>query len=197
MKAHQNMTLKELREYVRTNKLNKIVQLKMNKPALIVGLKKIDHWEEVEKKKRVVTKLQSKGLLQIGKKPDKPARIDTSNKNKGKVLKSEPKKELSKKEIVKQFKKELGKLLHRTLQSNTKNYPDFGTAMNFPNKIGDKVSLEDAEPKIKEIESALSKELLDKLRVLFIAGKGSNDAELLYDFKTKKVIFTKDNKKKK
>jgi len=197
MKAHQNMTLKELREYVRTNKLNKIVQLKMNKPALIVGLKKIDHWEEVEKKKRVVTKLQSKGLLQIGKKPDKPARIDTSNKNKGKVLKSEPKKELSKKEIVKQFKKELGKLLHRTLQSNTKNYPDFGTAMNFPNKIGDKVSLEDAEPKIKEIESALSKELLDKFRVLFIAGKGSNDAELLYDFKTKKVIFTKDNKKKK
>ena len=89
MKAHQNMTLKELRDYVRTKKLNKIVQLTMSKPALIEGLKKIDHWEDVEKKKR--TRL-AKGVLQVGKKPDKPQRIDTSNKNKGMVLKSEPKK---------------------------------------------------------------------------------------------------------
>ena len=101
MKAHQNMTLKELRDYVRTKKLNKIVQLTMNKPALIEGLKKIDHWEDVEKKKRTVTKLQSKGVLQIGKKPDKPQRIDTSNKNKGMVLKSQPKKKAPKKKAPK------------------------------------------------------------------------------------------------
>ncbi len=98
MKAHQNMTLKELRDYVRTKKLNKIVQLTMNKPALIEGLKKIDHWEDVEKKKRT---RPGKGVLQIGKKPDKPARIDTSNKNKGMVLKSQPKKETPKKKAPK------------------------------------------------------------------------------------------------
>lgn len=88
------MTLKELRDYVRTHKLNKPdVRLGMNKPELIAGLKKIRHWEERPKVKKTNTKLQSKGVLQIGKKPKESQRIDTTNKNKGKVLKSEPKKE--------------------------------------------------------------------------------------------------------
>ncbi len=96
MKAHQNMNLKELRDYVRANKLNKAkVRLGMNKSEMISALKKIDHWEEQPKVKKTNTKSQSKGVLQVGKKPDKPQRIDTSNKNKGKVLKSEPPKVLS------------------------------------------------------------------------------------------------------
>jgi len=60
MKAHQNMNLKELRDYVRANKLNKAkVRLGMNKSEIISSLKKIDHWEEQPKVKKVKKVLKS------------------------------------------------------------------------------------------------------------------------------------------
>ena len=137
------------------------------------------------------------------------ARADKARAPKA-VPKPAPKKEAPKKapakdkaSIRKQLKKELGKLLTRNILSNTKNYPQFGTAMNIPPRpedkyqfFGDRVTLKDVEPKIKAIKEALSKELLDQFRVQFISGAKSNDAELLYDFKTDTIIYTQDNKKK-
>ena len=119
----------------------------------------------------------------------------------GQSTKSKPK---PKTDVKKELKKDLGKLLTRTLQSKTKNYPQFGTAMNIPKRSedkvyfgGDSVTLKDVEPKIKQIKEALSKELLDQFRVLFVSGVNTEDFELLYDFKSDKVVYIKDNKIKK
>lgn len=52
-KPNQNMTLTEMRSYVRSHKLNHPdVKIKMKRSELIAGLKKAGHWEEVAKKPR-------------------------------------------------------------------------------------------------------------------------------------------------
>lgn len=128
-----------------------------------------------------------KGKLQIGKLPAKL-----------KIDKSKPlgKKIGMKKDLIvntgKLFREALGKLLTKPLKSNTTNYPDYGTIMSVPS---DKVTLKNVASKIKKIEEALPKELLDKFRVLFQSGKDLSNAQLLYDFKTKKIIFQKDNER--
>ena len=52
-KPNQNMTLTEMRSYVRSHKLNHPdVKIKMKRSDLIAGLKKAGHWDDVAKQKR-------------------------------------------------------------------------------------------------------------------------------------------------
>jgi len=89
-KPNANMTLTEMRSYIRTHKLNHPeVKLGMKRAQLIAGLKKAGHWQEVSKQKR--TREKQKGTLSIGQKPKTSARVNTGNIAKGKVLKSKPK----------------------------------------------------------------------------------------------------------
>ena len=169
---------------------------------------RLPFWDE--HKYELIKKPEAPAFVEVDLKEFDKARADKARAPKA-VPKPAPKKEAPKKapakdkeSIRKQLKKELGKLLTRNILSNTKNYPQFGTAMHIPPRpedkyqfFGDRVTLKDVEPKIKAIKEALSKELLDQFRVQFISGHGSNDAELLYDFKTDTIISTQDKKKKK
>ena len=49
-KPNRNFTVPQLKDYVRTHKLNKPeIRLSMRKADLIAGLKKHGHWEEKDK----------------------------------------------------------------------------------------------------------------------------------------------------
>jgi hypothetical protein len=102
-KPHSQMTLPQLKEYIRTHKLNKPeVRLGMKKADMVAGLKKIGHWDYSKDKnrpkpapKKAPPKKEpkyphDKGKGTIGKAlPQK--RVSTGPLMKGKVLK--PKKE--------------------------------------------------------------------------------------------------------
>ena len=209
VKPTAKSTVVQMRQYIRDNKLNKQpIRLGMKRAELITHLRKMGHWDgqhdkpsaklpapkavpKPAPKRKVLKKAQEVGGEGSGVMPNPALPKDKA-----------PAKD--KASIRKQLKKDLGKLLTRNILSNTKNYPQFGTAMHIPPRpedkyqfFGDRVTLKDVEPKIKAIKEALSKELLDQFRVQFISGAKSNDAELLYDFKTDTIIYTQDNKKKK
>ena len=89
-KPNQNMSVTEMKSYIRTHKINHPeVRLGMKRAQLISGLKKAGHWQEVSKQKR--TREKQKGTLSIGQKPKTAVRVNTGNIAKGKVLKSAPK----------------------------------------------------------------------------------------------------------
>jgi len=91
MTANSNMTVPEMKDYIRKHKLNKPhLRLGMKRAEMIAGFKKEGRWKEVPKQKR--TREKQKGTLSIGQKPKTAGRVNTGNIAKGKVLKSKPKK---------------------------------------------------------------------------------------------------------
>ena len=94
-KPNINSTVSQIKDYIRTNKLNHPkVKLSLTRPQLIAGLKLIDHWDDatVKTKKKRVKKV-------VVVKPSKPAfKIDKSKQSKqtpSKVVIDESKKPLS------------------------------------------------------------------------------------------------------
>ncbi len=70
MKLNDNSTLKEIREYIRANKLNKPeLRLGMKKAELITILKKLGHWDSSIAKKKKTRKLARQST--VVKVPDK------------------------------------------------------------------------------------------------------------------------------
>ena len=61
MKPNNKSTLKEIKQYIRDNKLNKApIKLTMNKPELVKKLKELGHYEEVKSKPKPKSKPKAK-----------------------------------------------------------------------------------------------------------------------------------------
>ena len=57
-KPNQNSSVKEMRDYIRSKKLNHpLIRLGLKKAQLVSGLKKLGHWDEVGKVKKTRKKL--------------------------------------------------------------------------------------------------------------------------------------------
>jgi hypothetical protein len=88
-KPNQNSSVKEMKDYIRSKKLNHpLIRLGLKKAELVSGLKKLGHWDEVAKVKKTRVK-KAKGSFNV--KNTSPSQVKGSSK-KPEKKKAEPKK---------------------------------------------------------------------------------------------------------
>ena len=77
-KPNQNSSVKEMKDYIRSKKLNHpLIRLGLKKAELVSGLKKLGHWDEVAKVKKTRAK-KAKGSFNV--KNTSPSQVKGSSK---------------------------------------------------------------------------------------------------------------------